>query len=80
MTTSELKLNLHTLIEKINDDSFLLKCYTLILRMKDSKEGILWNKLSKEEQDEITLIEKESLDSSTLISNNDMKLKHKKWL
>jgi len=80
MTKIELKSNFHNLIDTINDENILTKFYELLSRAKDNKEGELWKRLSQKEQDELTLIEKESSDSTNLISNSDMQQKHKKWL
>jgi len=80
MTTIEIKSRFHNLIDNINDESILSKFYELLSRANDKKEGFLWNRLSQEERDELTLIEKESSDSENLISNSEMQQKHKKWL
>jgi len=80
MTTIELKSNFHNLIETINDESILSKFYDLLSRAKDKKEGLLWDRLSQAERDELTIIEKESFNSANLISNSEMQQKHKKWL
>ena len=80
MTTIELKSNFHNLIDNIDDESILSKFYDILSRANKNKEGLLWNKLSLSEQEELALIEKESSDISTLISNEDMLEKLKKWL
>ena len=80
MTTIELKTNFHNLIDNLNNDSVLSKFYDLLSKVKESKEGALWTRLSKDEQEELLLIEKESHDPKTLISHADMIKKHKKWL
>lgn len=80
MTAIELKANFHNLIDTINDESVLSKFYELLSRAKDKKEGLLWDRLSQKEKDELIIIEKESSDTANLISNNDMQQKHKKWL
>ena len=80
MTTIELKSRFHNLIDNINDEIILSKFYDLLSRAKDKKEGLLWDRLSQEERDELTLIEEESSDSTNLISNSEMQQKHKKWL
>ena len=80
MTTIELKSNFHNLIDNINDENILSKFYDLLSRTKETKEGLLWNRLSQKEKDELIMIEKESLNSENLISNIDMQQKHKKWL
>lgn len=80
MTTMELKSNFHNLIDDINDEGVLSKFYELLSRAKDKKEGLLWDRLSQKEKDELIVIEKESSDTANLISNIDMQQKHKKWL
>ena len=80
MTTIELKSKFHNLIDNINDEGILLKFYDLLSRAKDSREGLLWDRLSQEERDELIFIEKESSNTANLISNTEMQQKHKKWL
>ena len=78
MTTIELKSNFHNLIDNINDENILSKFYDLLSRAKEIKEGLLWDRLSQKEKDELIMIEKESLNSENLISNINMQQKHKK--
>jgi hypothetical protein len=80
MTTIELKSNFHKLIDNINNDNILSKFYEILEKVKESKDGTLWDKLSLEERQELEDIEKESHDSNNLISHADMTKKHKKWL
>ena len=80
MTTSELKSNFHNLIDDIEDENILYKFYDIISQAKNTKDGVLWNRLTKKERDELILIEKEGSDSDSLISNTEMLQKHKKWL
>jgi len=80
MTTIELKSNFHNLIDTINDVGILSKFYDLLSNVKESKDGLLWNRLSNEEQNELMQIEKDSQQLSNLISGADMINKHKKWL
>jgi hypothetical protein len=80
MTTIELKSSFHNLIDNINDEGILSKFYDIISKANENKEGMLWNRLSESERDELLLIEKESHDSTNLISNSEMQQKHKKWL
>ena len=79
MTTLELKSNFHSLIDTINDETILSRFYEIISTLKNSKEGTLWNRLSKEEKEELLQIEK-NIHSSNLISNSEMQNKHSKWL
>ncbi len=80
MTTVELKNNFHQLIESIDNESLLMKFYDLLLRKKNQNEGKLMQYLTKEEQEELSLAEEESGNPDNLVSNEEQKNKHKKWL
>ncbi|HSY61444.1 MAG TPA: hypothetical protein VK796_06180 [Cytophaga sp.] len=79
MATS-IKQKLHTLIDNIDNESLLTQVYELIYKKSASKEGDLWSKLSPEQQQEVLLSLEESNDATNLISNDDVKKSHKKWL
>jgi len=59
MTTIELKSNLHKLVDNINDDGVLSEFYEILERANQTREGLLWGKLSNDEQQELLAIEKE---------------------
>jgi hypothetical protein len=80
MTTTELKSNFHILIDNISNENILAKFYDILSHAKDFEEGMLWNRLTFEEQEELLIIEKESHNFNNLISHLDMQKKHKKWL
>lgn len=80
MTAFELKSNFHHLIDSIDNESLLMKFYDLLLRKKEQKDGNLLKYLTKEELQELFLAEEESENPYNLISNDDQKKKHKKWL
>jgi hypothetical protein len=80
MNTLELRNNFHNLIDSIENESLLLKFYDIIRKKNHSHKGELWNRLTKEEQIELLQAEQESKFSKNLISNKEMKKKHKKWL
>lgn len=81
MTNAEIKTSLHQLIDSIDDESQLAKAYRLIETLSTvNEDGALWSGLSPKEQKELMDIEKESHDTDSLISHEEMKLKHKKWL
>ena len=80
MTTIELKSNFHKLIDNINNENLLFKFYEIISKTNETKDGALWSRLSKAEQQELLIIEKESQNPNNLISHSDMIKKHKKWL
>ena len=80
MNTIELKNSFHNLIDSINNDALLMRFYDIISQIKNSREGELWNKLSKEDQEDLLLSAKESENEENLISHEEMKKKHKRWL
>lgn len=79
MATS-IKQKLHDLIEKIDNEAILNQVYELIYKKSSSKEGDLWNKLTPEQQQEVLLSLEESNTPNNLISNEEVKKNHKKWL
>jgi hypothetical protein len=81
MSTIEIKTNLHKLIDSIDDETQLTKAYQLIETISTAnEEGTLWSKLSKQEQNELLEIEKESHDPENLIEHEEVMKRHKKWL
>ncbi len=80
MTTLELRSNIHHLIDTIQDESVLSGFYAILTKTKERKNGVLWQNLTKEEQDELLQIERESREESNLVTNSEIIKKHKKWL
>jgi len=80
MTAIELKKNFHQLIDSIDNENLLLNFYDLIKGRSSEKEGQLWSRLSKEEQEELLLAVEESEDPDNLISYKDMNEKHRRWI
>jgi hypothetical protein len=80
MTTIEIRKNFHSLIDSIDNENILLFFYDMMKRKSSSKEGQIWNKLSRDQKEELMLSNKESEDPMNLISHEEMKNKHKKWL
>ena len=80
MNTLELKQNFHLLIDSIDNKKLLLNFYDLIKKRASAKEGQLWDKLSKQEQEELLLSLEESKNPENLIDHEEMKKKHTKWL
>lgn len=79
MRTS-IKQKLHDLIESIDNESILTQVYELVYKKSSSKEGDLWSKLSAEQQKEVLLSLEESNDPDNLVSNEEVKRNHEKWL
>lgn len=80
MTTLELKNNFHHLIDSIENENILQKFYELMLRKRSTKDGMLWGRLSKDEIDELLLVNEECENSKDLIPNENIKQKYSKWL
>jgi hypothetical protein len=79
MATS-IKQKLHDLIEQIDNESLLNQVYELIYKKKVSKEGDLWSKLTSEQQREVIQSLEESETPANLVSEEEVKRRHKKWL
>ena len=77
---SDIRKNLHQLIDEIDNDRLLMKFYDLLLKSKVQKEGDLWNQLSDEQRKELLISESESKYKENLVNHEKQKAKHKKWL
>lgn len=71
---------MHDLIDSIDNDNLLINFYDLIKRRTSTKEGQLWGKLTKQEQEELLLTLEEINKPENMISQDEMKKKHRKWL
>ncbi len=80
MNTAELKRNFHLLIDSIENEALLANLYDLIKKRSSTKEGQLWDRLTYQEQEELITALGESENPEYLISNDEMKKKHAKWL
>jgi hypothetical protein len=80
MNTIELKKNFHLLIDSIENENLLISFYELIKKRSSTKEGQLWNRLTKQEQEELLISLEEIVNPENLISHEEMTRKHKKWL
>jgi len=80
MDASELKTHFHSLINRFQDTRTLAHFYSIMINAESSEKEQLWNRLSMAEQEELIASEFESLDETQLISNDEMKRKHQKWL
>ena len=80
MNTIELKDNFHNLIDKISNENLLLDFYNLLKIRSATVEGQLVTRLSKQEHEELLLALEESDNDENMISHEEMKNKHKKWL
>jgi hypothetical protein len=80
MTTIEIRKNFHSLIDSIDNENLLLFFYDLMKRKSISKEGQIWNRLSNDQKQELLLSAQESENPDNLISHEEFKNNHKKWL
>ena len=81
MCTLELRKDFHQLIDSIEDKIILQRYYKLFkAEVSSENKGELWKKLSVFEQNDILLAYTESENPDNLISHDEMKKKHQKWL
>ena len=80
MNTVEIKQNFHNLIDKIDNERLLINFYELMKKRSSAQEGKLWNRLSKDQQNELLTALEEIQHPENLISHSKMKTKHSKWL
>jgi hypothetical protein len=70
----------HKLIDAIQDDESLKSYFSLIQRLQHRQSGILWNQLSDDQRKELLLAYDESFDANNLLSHEQVKQQHAKWL
>ena len=80
MNTTELKKSFHLLIDSIDNENLLINFYDILKKKSSAKEGKLWSNLTIEDQKELLLALEESDNPENLISQDEMKKKHQKWL
>ena len=74
-----IKDNLHSLIDKIDNDDLLEMVYKILNSRDKGTEGELIRSLSEEQKKELYESYDESLDESNLIDLNELRAKHSKW-
>jgi hypothetical protein len=75
-----IKKNFHHLIDSMEDEQLLQRCYQLIQKINDGQNGHLWNDLSEVEKEELLVAYEESFNPNNLLTNEQVKLEHKQWL
>lgn len=73
MGTIELKLNLHKILDKIENEQLLRAIYDFLKQRENSVEGQIWKTLTEEEKKEVYLSYEESGDDKNLIDWEDVK-------
>lgn len=77
--TIEIKDNLHSLIDKIDNDELLEFFYELLESKSKGKEGDLVKKLSSDQKRELYESYEDSLNDDNLIDLDQLSKKHSKW-
>jgi len=81
MTTFEIKSSLHKLIDNLDNDEQLKRAYQVLETITTvNDDGVLWTKLTPNEQQELLDIEEECHDPANLINHEEVTKMHKKWL
>ena len=75
-----IKRDFHNLIDKIENEEILKGYFQLIQRLNKNQTGALWYSLSSAEQDELLLSYEESFNPANLISHEEAKKQHHRWL
>jgi hypothetical protein len=76
----KIKDDFHHLIDSIEDEQLLNSCYQLIQKINNDQNGHLWNDLSEDEKKDLLAAYEESFDSNNLLTHENVKLQHEKWL
>lgn len=75
-----IKEELHKLIDTIDDERLLADVFLILSYRSDNKEGILWQKLTEEQRQEVLASESEIGDESAWVSHEELKRRNAKWL
>jgi hypothetical protein len=76
----KIKEEFHHLIDSIEDEETLKAYYQLVQNLNDNQNGELWNKLTDEQKQDLLLSYEESFDPANMVSHEQVKESHKKWL
>jgi len=76
----KIKDDFHHLIDTIEDEQLLKSYYQLIQKINNHSDGNLWAALNEEEKKELLVAYDESFDENNLLSHEQVKLQHEKWL
>ncbi len=73
------KESFHQIIDKM-DETELKGLYQLFQRLSNRVPGGLWNNLTKAQKEELLLAYNESHNSENLVSHEEAKRLHQRWL
>lgn len=72
MSTTEIKTNLHKIVDRIEDERLLRVIYDFLVVSEKSNEGQLWKTLTTEQQQEVLQAYEDSENDSNLIDDKDV--------
>lgn len=72
MSTTEIKTNLHKIVDRIEDERLLRVIYDFLEVREKSNEGQLWETLTTEQQQEVLQAYDDSENDSNLIDDKDV--------
>lgn len=72
MSTTEIKLNLHKIVDRIDDERLLRVIYDFLEVREKSTEGQIWNTLTPDQQQEVLQAYEDSENDSNLIDDKDV--------
>jgi len=75
MGTTELKSNLHKILDKIENEQLLRTIYDFLKQMENKEEGRIWASLTEEQKKEVYLSYEESENDDVLLDWNSLKKK-----
>lgn len=70
----------HRFIDTIDNEKMLNGYLALFKQLRLEETGTLWNSLSADEQKELMYAYQESFDSAQLVTHEQIKGQHRKWL
>ena len=76
----KVKDDFHRLIDSIENEELLMNYYQLVQNINSDKSTRLWNRLSEEQKEDLLLSYTESFNADNLISHEEVKHQHEKWL
>lgn len=72
MGTAELKVNLHKIVDRIDDEGLLRAIYSFLNQRDHAEEGKMWRSLTDDQRREVLQAYEESEDDSKLIADEDV--------
>ncbi len=73
MRTAELRSELHSIVDRIQDDRLLQAVYYFLSQRESSEEGPMWKSLTEEQRKEVLLAYEESENEKNLIDWEEVK-------